>query len=98
MSEKLPVELALDATAEVLGYWSDGTAEVELALSLSNDGYRPAAESYDIAVSCHGDSGEPVSGCGGAVKSVGLLDGFGPSEHVLRVRAPMGSGPARQPR
>ena len=89
--DKLPVELALDATAEVLGYWSDGTVEVELALSLNNDGYRPAAESYDIAVSCHGDSGEPVSGCGGAVKSVGLLDGFGPSEHVLRVRAPMGA-------
>ena len=89
--EKLPVELALDATAEVLGYWSDGTVDVELALSLSNDGYRPAAESYDIAVSCHGGSGEPVSGCGGAVKSVGLLDGFGPSEHMLRVRAPMGA-------
>ena len=91
VSEKLPVELSLDATAEVLGYWSDGTVDVELALSLSNDGYRPAAESYDIAVSCHGDSGEPMSGCGGAVKSVGLLDGFGPSEHVLRVRAPMGT-------
>ena len=89
--EKLPVELALDATAEVLGYWSDGTAEVELTLSLSNDGYRPAAESYDIAVSCHADGSEPMSGCGGTAKSVGLLDGFGPSEHMLRVRAPMGA-------
>jgi len=90
--DKLPVELALDAVADVLDYWSDDTAEVELTLSLSNHGYRSASESYDIAVICYGDDDEPLMDeCGGAVEDVELPDGFGPAEQVVRVRAPMGA-------
>ena len=89
--EKPSTALALDAAANVLGYWSYGTAEVELALSLRNDGYRPVEDALAIAVTCHRDGGEPISECGGAVDGIALRDGFGPSEHVLRLRVPMGA-------
>ncbi len=88
--DKPAVALMLDATADVLGYWSDGTAEVELSFSLSSDGYRPIEDALTIAVTCHRDGGEAISKCGGAVDSLTLQDGFGPAERVTRLRVPMG--------
>ena len=87
---KPPVALALDATVNVLGYWSDGTAEVEFALSLGNAGYRPVEDALAIAVTCYRDDGPPMGDCGGAVDSVALRNGFGPAERVTRLRVPMG--------
>ena len=85
-----PVALALDAAADVLGYWSDGTADVELALSLRNDGYSPLEDGLAVAVSCHRDDAAPLGECGGVVDGITLPGGFGPAGHVLRVRVPMG--------
>ena len=89
-AEQAPVALALNATVNVLGYGSDGTAEVEFALSLRNDGYRPVEDARAIAVTCYRDDGPPMGDCGGAVDSVALRNGFGPSERVTRLRVPMG--------
>ena len=55
-----PVAFALDAAADVLGYWSDGTADVELALSLRNDGYSPMEDGLAIAVNCYRDDEAPL--------------------------------------
>ena len=84
------VAFALDAAADVLGYWSDGTADVELALSLRNDGYSPVEDGLAIAVSCYRDDDGPIGECGSVVDGITLPGGFGPSGHVLRVRVPMG--------
>ena len=85
-----PVALALDAAGDVLGYWSDGTANVELALSLRNDGYSPVEDGLALAVNCYRDDDGPIGGCGGVVDGITLPGGFGPAGHVLRVRVPMG--------
>ena len=85
-----PVALALDAAGDVLGYWSDGTADVELALSLRNDGYSPVEDGLALAVNCYRDDDGPIGGCGVVVDGITLPGGFGPAGHVLRVRVPMG--------
>ena len=82
--------LTLDAAVDVLGYWSDGTAEVEITLSLRNSGNRPAEDALTIVVSCHRNGGEALSECGGGEDAATLQDGFGPTESVMRLRVPMG--------
>ena len=86
---KPAVSLAMEAAAEVKGYWSNGTAEVELTASLRNEGYQQISDIQVIDVACHQD-GEALSDCGGEL-SIELSGGLGPSEGSLKLSAPMGS-------
>ena len=82
------VELVLDAEAAVAGYWSDGTANVELTASLSNEGDLRFEDAQRIAVTCL-ESGVSVPGCGSDF-SISLSDGYGPASYTLTLRVPMG--------
>ena len=82
------VELALDGKTTVTGYWSDGTANVELAVSLRNEGNLQLRHSVPIAVTCRHD-GDTVDGCSQEF-SVSLPDGYGPTIETLTLRVPTG--------
>ena len=86
---KPAVSLAMEGAADVKGYWSNGTAEVELTASLQNDGYQKISDIQVITVACHQD-GEALSDCGGELP-IELSGGLGPSEGSLKLSAPMGS-------
>ena len=82
------MQLAIDAKATLGGYWSDGTANVEILVSLRNEGKLRAQGNQPIAVTCrHGD--EVISGCG-LVTTVTLTNGFGPTDTAFSFRVPMG--------
>ena len=82
------VKLTLDAEATLAGYWSDGTANVEVTISLRNEGYLRVEGAQSISVSCRKD-GEIQGDCG-LVTSVSLSNGFGPTAKTLTLRVPMG--------
>ncbi|MCY4654675.1 MAG: CAP domain-containing protein [Dehalococcoidia bacterium] len=79
--------LALEANATVGDYWSDGTANVELELSLRNDGSRAFPVSQTISVFCRHDD-DKMEDCASAQMS--LADGFGPATEIVILRVPMG--------
>ena len=81
-------ELVLDADATVGGYRSDGTAEVELTVSLRNEGDLKFYDPQPVTVSCHHDY-QVIEDCSRAF-SVSLLDGIGPATETFAVRVPMG--------
>ena len=82
------VELVLEAEGTVAGYWSDGTASVEVLVSLRNEGNLQVEGAVPIVITCrHG--GQVLSGCG-LVTTVPLSNGFGPAEGALTLRVPMG--------
>ena len=84
------VKLALEAETAVSGYWSDGTASVELTPSLRNEGYREFGDVQEIAVACV-QGGMTIDGCG-AELAISLLDGFGPAAaETLTLRVPAGA-------
>ena len=84
------VKLALEAETAVSGYWSDGTASVELTPSLRNEGYRELEDVQEIAVACV-QGGMTIDGCG-AELAISLLDGFGPAAaETLTLRVPAGA-------
>ena len=90
---KQPVEMALAAAMEVSRYWSDGTANIDIAITLRNDGYQPVTDTFAVTVTCYGDDTEdaaPVANCGGAT-GVALTDGFGPASATTMFRAPVGT-------
>ena len=70
-------------------YWSDGTANVDVVLSLRNEGYAPFEDPQEISFVClQGE--EVIEGCGGEV-TVSLADGFGPeTSEPLMLRISMG--------
>ena len=72
----------------MIGYWSDGTANVELTASLRNDGELRADDAHRVAVTCWED-GQVINGCGSEL-SLSLSDGFGPIAKALKLRVPMG--------
>ena len=78
----------LDANATVAGYWSDGTADVELAVSLRNEGGLKFDDTQSITVTCNHNA-QMVDGCGGELH-VSLHDGYGPVSETLHPRVPMG--------
>ena len=88
-STPLPtMQLAIDAKATLGGYWSDGTANVEVLISLRNEGKLRVEGTQPIAITCrHGD--EVMSGCG-LVTTVTLANGFGPTDTTLSFRVPTG--------
>ena len=76
------VQLALDADATVAGYWSDGTADVEIAMTLRNEGDLRLDHAVRLAVTCGPDCGQEMS--------VSLPDGYGPVTEMLTIRSPAG--------
>ena len=82
------VKLTLDAEATLAGYWSDGTANVEVTISLRNEGYLRVEGAQPISVSCRKD-GEILGDCS-LLTSVSLSNGFGPTAKTLTLRVPMG--------
>ena len=73
----------------IAGFWSDGTANADVALSLRNEGRLPYEETQRIAISCaRNDS--PIEGCGGTTE-IALPDGFSAGESNLTLRLPMGN-------
>ena len=68
--------LVLDVEATVEGYWSDGTAEIDLKLSLRNEGSLAFQSIQPISISCSLDD-SAVDGCN-ANAELSLPDGFAP--------------------
>ena len=90
MPEHSAVELELDAETRVSGYWSNSAANLELSLSLRNEGYVEFEDPQQIAVTCVHD-GKTIDHCGGET-FLSLPDGFGPSAaETLTLRVPMGA-------
>ena len=81
--------LVMDAEATVEGYWSDGTANVDLKLSLRNEGSLAFEGSQPISISCSLDD-SAVDGCN-ANAELSLPDGFALAATDLTLRAPMGT-------
>lgn len=82
------VDLALDATAEVSGYWSDGSANIDLTATVRNRGGLRLDGPVQVAVTCTHD-GATVEGCGETL-NVTLPDGYGPASDTLILRVPAG--------
>ena len=87
--DKAPLELAVNAGFAVKGYWPDGTADVELAIIILNEGYAETEDVQSAAVSCSHD-GEAVAGCEGEIEAA-LPDGFASAPQTLSFRVPMDS-------
>ena len=81
-------KLALDANATVVGYWSDGTADVEITTSLHNEGGLRLTSAVRLAVTCSHD-GKSIEDCRHET-SVSLPDGYGPVTKTLTARSPTG--------
>lgn len=86
---KPAVSLAMQAEVNVTGYWSNGTAEVEVLASLRNEGYEQIGDTQVITVECQ-QAGEALGDCGGELV-LELANGFGPTGGNLPFTAPMGS-------
>lgn len=82
------MKLGLNADAMATGYWSDNTVNVELAVSVLNEGPDQLEQAVPVAVTCS-QNGEAVDNCGIEV-SVSLPDGFGPSTNTVSLRVPAG--------
>ena len=83
------VRLALDATSTVVGYWSDGTANVEVTATLQNDGTLRLDRTQDITATCIADDDERRA-CREEL-SLSLPDGFAPASENFTLRLPMGA-------
>ena len=81
--------LVLDVEATVEGYWSDGTADIDLKLSLRNDGSLAFESSQPISISCTLDD-SAADGCNASTE-ITLPDGFAPAATDLTLRVPMGT-------
>ena len=77
--------LVLSAQPKVMGYWSDGTVNVEITATLENKGTLRVDGGQEITVICKAplDCREELS--------LRLTDGFGPSSSSFKLRLPMGS-------
>ena len=82
------VRLALDAESTVVGYWSDGTADVKVIATLRNDGTLRLDRAQDITATCIAE-GDERRACREEV-SLSLQDGFAPSSESFSLRLPMG--------
>jgi len=82
------VKLVLSADSKVVGYWSDGTAEVEITATLRNEGTLRLDRDQDITATCIAE-GDERRACREEV-SLSLQDGFAPSSESFSLRLPMG--------
>ncbi len=74
--------------AELVGYYSNGDAAINVTASLRNDGAEPIPGEYTIAITCFKDE-EVVSTCGD-VLTLELTDGYGPASGSVMLRSPAG--------
>ena len=85
-----PVAILADLQANVRGYWSDGTANVELSGTVTNVGSQALRDPILISLACQ-SSGIIVPGCEGTF-TITLANGFGPNPLPLpTLNVPMGS-------
>ena len=83
------IAIAAGVGARVLGYWSDGTADVEVTATISNHGTHALEGSQIVRIECHGPDGQNDPDCT-AEGEVTLGDGFGPGYFKSKLRAQMG--------
>lgn len=82
------VLLALEVESSVAGYWSDGSADVNLAVTLSNEGDLPSETFQNVRLICGQDS-QVLVGCDQEV-ALNLVNGYGPGSGSFDLRLPMG--------
>ena len=70
------------------GYWSDGTANVDLVVSLRNEGNLRQDRAVPVSVTCS-QNGQVVNDCR-AETNVSLPDGYRPTGDTLTLRVPTG--------
>ena len=83
------VRLAFHAESTVLGYWSDGTADVKVTATLRNDGTLRLDGTQEITAICIADA-DPRIDCREEM-SLSLPDGYAPSSASFILRLPMGA-------
>ena len=83
------VRLVLDAEYAVVGYWSDGTADVEVTATLRNEGTLGLDGGRDITATCMAE-GDERRDCLEEL-SLSLPDGFAPASGGFTLRLPMGA-------
>ena len=82
------VDLVLRAESRVLGYWSDGTADVKVTATLRNDGTLRFDGAQEVTAVCIADD-DPRRDCLQEL-SLSLPDGFAPSWDSFTLRLPTG--------
>ena len=83
------VKLVLNAESAVVGYWSDGTADVEVTATLRNDGTLRLDGAQDITATCIAE-GDERRACREELP-LSLPDGFAPASSSFTLRLPMGA-------
>ena len=83
------MKLVLGAESNVVGYWSDGTTDVEVTATLQNDGTLRLDRAQDITATCIAEGGESRA-CHEEL-SLSLPDGFAPASERFTLRLPMGA-------
>ena len=83
------MKLVLGAESNVVGYWSDGTTDVEVTATLQNDGTLRLDRAQDITATCIAEGGESRA-CHEEL-SLSLPDGFAPASESFTLRLPMGA-------
>ena len=78
------VRLVFGVNTSIVGYWSDGTADVTLDFTLSNEGSLRHDGEHEIELSCIHENCEEQS------VSLSLTDGYGPALGSFTLRLPMG--------
>ena len=86
--EKPDTDLAMDAQAEVAGWWSNGDANVRVTVDLHNRLPLRHESVHRISLTCVRGV-KPLDGCGTDF-SVALPAGKGPGVEIVTMRAPMG--------
>ena len=82
------VKLVLGAKADLVGYWSDGTVGIEIAVTLHNQGNLALNDAVPLSVTCR-LADRAIDQCSQQA-SVSLPDGFGPVTETLVIRSPAG--------
>ena len=83
------MKLVLNAESAVVGYWSDGTADVEVTATLRNDGTLRLDGAQDITATCIAE-GDERRACREELP-LSLPDGFAPASSSFTLRLPMGA-------
>ena len=83
------VRLTLDASTSLVGYWSDGTADVEVTVTLRNGGMLPLDGARDITATCVSEDDE-LRDCRKHL-TLSMPDGFAPASDSFTLRLPVGA-------
>ena len=83
------VKLVLNAESTVVGYWSEGTANVEVTATLRNDGTLRFDRAREITATCIAEN-EESRRCREEL-TLALPDGFAPASGSFTLRLPMGT-------